>query len=128
MLLQSRGVGLVRREGRVVGVALRARVREVADLARVEEVGLGGVQVGARGDARRQVGIREEFRPEGDGVEAPRLKVTVSKNSKRGRVTMKMRLGTERLPTLRVSKSVVGILIVAGKLSKKMCVVPPVIS
>ena len=35
-------MGLVRREGRVVGVALRAGVGEVADLARVEEVGLGG--------------------------------------------------------------------------------------
>ena len=55
------------------------------------------------------------------------MKVTVSKNSKRGRVTMKMRLGTERLPTLRVSKSVVGILIVAGKLSKK-CVVSHIFS
>ena len=64
-------MGLVRREGRVVGVALRAGVGEVADLARVEEVGLGGVQVGARGDARRQVGVREELGPEGDGVEAP---------------------------------------------------------
>ena len=64
-------MGLVRREGRVVGVALRTGVREVADLARVEEVGLGLVQGGARGDACRQVGVRQELGPEGDGVEAP---------------------------------------------------------
>ena len=74
MLLQSRGVGLVRREGRVVGVALRTGVLEVADLAGVEEVGLGGVQVRARGDARGQVGVGEELGPEGDGVEAPMSK------------------------------------------------------
>ena len=62
LTLQSRAVGLVRREGRVVGVALRSGVREVADLSRIEEVGLGGVQVGASGDARRQVRVRQ--RPE----------------------------------------------------------------
>ena len=39
-----------------------------------------------------------------DGVEA-RLKVTVSKKTTVR--TMKMRLGTDKLPTLRVSKSVV---------------------
>jgi len=53
-----------------------------------------------------------------DGVEA-RLKVTVSKNSQRGRVTMKMRLGTERLPTLRVSVSVV--ILISRKFLELVC-------
>ena len=55
-----------------------------------------------------------------DGVEA-RLKVTVSKNSQRGRVTMKMRLGTVKLPSLRVSWSVV-ILINRKKTLESVCV------
>ena len=134
--LQSRGVGLVRREGRVVGVALRTGVLEVANLAGVEEVGLGGVQVGARGDARGQVRVRQELGAEGDGVEAPGCDALFGLVDLRGirsddcakilstrRVTMKMRLGTERLPSLRGSWSLAILVCVAENSLKRVVLV-----